>query len=164
MGDGKSAGGNERREQCHRQDCLRALSLGAKPIGINPIIQSLWFNLQGATDPPLSPNKFTDANVSTFLQGLADGGVLTDVETRGGSAVPWGNPKSFVCVIMPTNANFVTATTIGKHKTYSWTHARDVHGYTQSKMEFAWVTNNGTLSSITTIFSHEIPARPRELE
>jgi Protein of unknown function (DUF3892) len=129
---------------------------GLSQYGINPIIQSLWFNLQGTSDPPLSPNKFTDANVSTFLQGLADGGVLTDVETRGGSAVPWGNPKSFVCVIMPTNANFVTATTIGKHKTYSWTHARDAHGYTQSKIEFAWVTNNGTLSSITTIFSHEM--------
>ena len=26
----------------------------------------------------------------------------------------------------------------------------------QSKMEFAWVTNNGTFSSITTIFSHEM--------
>ena len=36
IGDGKSAGGNERREQCHRQDCLRALSLGAKPIWDKP--------------------------------------------------------------------------------------------------------------------------------
>lgn len=129
---------------------------GLSQYGINPIIQSLWFNLQGTSDPPLSPSTFTDANVSTFLQGLADNGTLVAVETRGGSAVPWGNPKSFVCVILPTNANFNPNTILGKHKTYTWTHARDVHGYTQSKMEWAWVTNNGTLDSITTIFSHEM--------
>ena len=129
---------------------------GLSQYGVNPIIQSLWFHLEGTTDPPLSPNKFTDANVDTFLQGLADSGVLTDVEERGGSAVPWGNPKSFVCVIMPTNANFTKASEIGEHSTYNWTHTRDEHGYTQSKIELAWVMNNGTLNYITSIFSHEM--------
>lgn len=129
---------------------------GLSQYGVNPIIQSLWFHLEGTTDPPLSPNKFTDANVDTFLQGLADSGVLIDVEERGGSAVPWGNPKSFVCVIMPTNANFTKASEIGEHSTYNWTHARDEHGYTQSKIELAWVMNNGTLNYITSIFSHEM--------
>jgi hypothetical protein len=129
---------------------------GLSQYGVNPIIQSLWFHVEGTSDPPLSPNTFADSNVDTFLQGLADGGVLVDIEERGGPAVPWGNPISFVCVIMPTNANFTNASLNGQHSSYSWTHARDSHGYNESKIELAWVLNNGTLDSITTIFSHEL--------
>ena len=129
---------------------------GLSQYGINPIIQSLWFHVEGTTDPPLSPKTFTDPNVDAFLQGLADAGTLVDIEDRGGPAVPWGNPKSFVCVIMPTNANFATANITGQHSSYSWTHKRDVHGYNESKIELAWVTNDGTLDTITTIFSHEL--------
>lgn len=129
---------------------------GLSQWGINPIIQDCWFHVEGTTDPPLSPKTFTDPNVDAFLQGLADAGTLVNVETRGGPAVLWGNPKSFVCVIMPTNANFATANITGQHSTYSWTHKRDVHGYNESKIELAWVTNDGTLDTITTIFSHEL--------
>ena len=124
--------------------------------GVNPILQALWFHLEDGSDPPLSPKAFTNATITTFLQGLADGGTLVDVETRGGPAVPWGNPKTLVFVILPTNAVFTNAAFNGEHATYSWTHKRDVHGYNESKIEFAWVTNNGSLSSITTIFSHEL--------
>lgn len=129
---------------------------GLSQYGVNPILQGLWFHLEDTSDPPLAPKTFTNANVTTFLQGLADAGTLQDVEDRGGSSVPWGNPKTLVCVILPTNANFANAAYNGAHSNYSWTHKRDVHGYNESKIEFAWVMNNGTLSSITTIFSHEL--------
>ena len=129
---------------------------GLAQYGINLILQDLWFHLEDTSDPPLSPKTFSDANVDTFLQGLADAGTLQNVEERGGPAVPWGNPKTLVFVIMPTKANFVQANLNGQHSTYSWTHKRDVHGYNESKVELAWVMNNGTLSSISTIFSHEL--------
>jgi hypothetical protein len=56
--------------------------------------------------------------------------------------------QNLYCVVMPqgvasTNANF-----IGEHTYYTDGSGNRVH--------FAWITNNGRLNSITTIFSHEL--------
>ena len=124
--------------------------------GFNPQTVDLFFTVNDGSDPPLSPSTFNDSpDVWGMLQPLATAGTI-NAEERGGPAVPWGNPRYFTCVIMPTKAKPAKASLNGNHSWFSFGHARDVHGYNESKVVYGWVSNDGTLDTITTVFSHEL--------
>jgi hypothetical protein len=89
-----------------------------------------------SSDPP---NSFTDNNVSTFVAGLISSGVVPNLDTDN---------QTLYCVIMPQGISASNSGFIGEHTYYTDGSNRRVH--------FAWVTNNGTLSGITQILSHEL--------
>ena len=56
---------------------------------------------------------------------------------------------------MPQGVQFTNAGTIGEHTFFDYTDtARSPH--VTQRVHYAWVTNNGTLDSVTEIFSHEL--------
>jgi hypothetical protein len=89
-----------------------------------------------ATNPPTS---FTDQNVADFVAArIADGTV---------PGLDQFNQNLYV-VVMPTGVGSSGGSFIGEHTYYT-----DGAG---KRVRFAWITNNGTLTSLTSIISHEI--------
>jgi hypothetical protein len=89
-----------------------------------------------ATSPA---NGFTDANVANFVAArIADGTV---------PGLDQFNQNVYV-VVMPTGVNSSNTSFIGEHTYYT-----DAGG---NRVRFAWITNNGSMASITSIISHEI--------
>jgi hypothetical protein len=92
---------------------------------------------QSPADPPTS---FTDNNVASLITNLIAVNTLPK---------PDDNPNALYVVIMPTGVSNPTSGFAGEHFT------RAIAGNT-NQAHIAWVTNNGSLSSVTTIFSHEL--------
>lgn len=85
------------------------------------------------------PQNFTDANVATLIQNLISAGTIPNLDRDN---------QTLYMVFTPKGINHQGGGAIGEHTYYTDSSSRRVH--------FAWVTNNGTLSYITTIASHEI--------
>jgi hypothetical protein len=92
----------------------------------------------GSQSPADPPNPFQDSNVARLVGNLIANRTLPS---------PDDEPSALYVVIMPKNVS--NATFAGEHFTSS------VSG-NSNQAHIAWVTNNGTLSSVTTIFSHEL--------
>jgi hypothetical protein len=88
-----------------------------------------------STNPP---NSFTDSQVATFLDGQLTAGTVPGPDVDN---------QTLYCIVMPQGINSSNTSFIGEH-TY----------YTRSgqQIRFAWVTNSGSLSRLTTIISHEV--------
>jgi hypothetical protein len=106
--------------------------LGGTTIVSSPVGSS------GSQSPADPPNPFQDSNVATLVTNL--------IATRTLPS-PDEEPSALYVVIMPKNVSNVTFA--GEHFT------RSIPGNV-NQAHIAWVTNNGTLSSVTTIFSHEL--------
>ncbi|MEA2821175.1 MAG: hypothetical protein QOJ86_3179 [Bradyrhizobium sp.] len=85
------------------------------------------------------PSGFTDANVSTFIKGLISAGTIPDLDADN---------QTLYVVYMPKGISASNSGFIGEHTYYTNSGGRRVH--------FGWITNNGTLSSVSIISSHEI--------
>jgi hypothetical protein len=85
------------------------------------------------------PNGFTDTNVSNFIKGLISAGTIPDIDADN---------QTLYIVVMPRGTNASNTSFIGEHTYYTDTK--------NSRVRFAWVTNDGTLSSVSNITSHEI--------
>lgn len=85
------------------------------------------------------PNNFADSDVSGLVSSLISGGTIPDLDATN---------QTLYMVIMPQGVNSASAGIIGEHTYYNDSSNRRVH--------FGWVTNDGTLSGVTTIFSHEL--------
>ncbi|HEY2009447.1 MAG TPA: hypothetical protein VGH23_10690 [Rhizomicrobium sp.] len=85
------------------------------------------------------PNGFTDTNVSNFIKGLISAGTIPNLDTDN---------QTLYIVFMPKGVNASNSNFIGEHTYYTDSSNRRVH--------FGWITNNGTLSSVSIITSHEI--------
>jgi hypothetical protein len=85
------------------------------------------------------PNGFTDTNVSNFINGLINAGTIPNLDADN---------QTLYIVFMPRGTNASNSNFIGEHTYFTNSNNKRVH--------FAWVTNNGTLSSISIITSHEI--------
>jgi hypothetical protein len=94
------------------------------------------------------PAVFRDDDVADFLQGLASSGRIIEPDQA---------PEVLYCVIMPPGCRFADANTIGEHSYFLYWRLDLGHLEVDANWaHFAWVTNDGTLESITTIFSHEL--------
>jgi len=94
----------------------------------------------GSQSPANPPNPFQDSDVATLVTNLMASNALP---------TPDENPDALFVVIMPTGVSSASTGFVGEHFT------RSVAG-NSTQAHIAWVTNNGTLSSVTTIFSHEL--------
>lgn len=86
------------------------------------------------------PSTFGDPDVINLISQLISGGTVP---------APGSDSQLFYCVFMPVGASFGTnSNVIGEHAYFTLSDG--------SKGHFGWVTNDGTLNSITSIFSHEL--------
>ena len=98
------------------------------------------------TDPP---NPFNDASVQNFVIGLIDNETLTEPDED------W---DLFVCVFMPTYANYGPGGLSGAHSSVVWSDY-DLFDVDNDSVRLAWIGNPGgagAIDSITTTFSHEL--------
>jgi hypothetical protein len=96
--------------------------------------------LRGATVITSSnpPNGFTDTQVWNFVNGEINAGTLP---------APDVDNSTLYIVVMPQGTNASNTSFVGEH-TYGIRN--------NQRVPFAWITNNGTLNSVTRIISHEI--------
>ena len=80
------------------------------------------------------PNNFTDANVSNFISGLISAGTIPNLDADN---------QTLYLVFMPQGISASNSGFIGEHTYYTDASSRRVH--------FGWITNNGTLSSVSII-------------
>jgi hypothetical protein len=85
------------------------------------------------------PNNFTDTQVSNFISGLISAGTIPNLDAQN---------QTLYAVFMPKGINSSNSNNIGEHTYYTNSGGTRVH--------FAWITNNGTLSQVSIIASHEI--------
>jgi hypothetical protein len=91
------------------------------------------------------PNAFTDADVVNFIIGLLNTDQLSE---------PDENSQILYCVVMPVGASSASTSFIGEHSFFSYMDEEDPSRFDNA--HFAWITNAGSLASLTTIFSHEL--------
>jgi hypothetical protein len=84
------------------------------------------------------PNGFTDNQVSTFINNQINAGTVPGPDVDN---------QTLYCVVMPPGINSSNASFIGEHTYYTRSGQR---------IHFAWITNSGSLASLTRIISHEV--------
>lgn len=84
------------------------------------------------------PSGFTDSQVSTFIDGQLTAGTIP---------LPDVDNQTLYCVVMPKGTNASNTSFIGEHTYYTRSGQR---------IHFAWITNSGSLASLTRIISHEV--------
>ena len=94
----------------------------------------------GSQSPADPPNPFPDNAVTLLVTNLIANRTLPN---------PDDEPNALYVVIMPKGVSSATTGFAGEHFSSS------ISPYS-NQAHIAWVTNNGTLSSVTTIFSHEL--------
>jgi hypothetical protein len=97
-----------------------------------------------ATNPP---NNFTDKNVTDFLTARMNDGTLPQ---------PWTDHSRLYVVVMPQGINSSVAGRNGEHSFFTFSATINNFITISERTRFAWVTNDGTLSTVTQIFSHEL--------
>jgi hypothetical protein len=85
------------------------------------------------------PNPFTDSNVANFIAGLISNGTVPGLDAA---------KANLYFVIMPKNVNSTSGGVIGEHTYYTDGGGNRIH--------FGWVTNNGSLTYVTNVLSHEL--------
>jgi len=100
-------------------------------------------SLVASTSNP--PNAFTDTDVVNFLLTLLNTDQLLEPEENG---------QVLYCVVMPVGVSSASTSFIGEHSFFSYTDEEDPSRFDNA--HFAWITNAGSLDSLTTIFSHEL--------
>ena len=84
------------------------------------------------------PSGFTDQQVAGFIDGELNSGTIPGPDIDN---------QTLYCVVMPAGVAASNTSFIGEH-TYYTRSGQQIH--------FAWITNSGSLSSLTTIISHEL--------
>jgi hypothetical protein len=85
------------------------------------------------------PNPFNDNQVANFISGLIAAGTIPNLDVDN---------QTLYIVFTPQGVSSTSSGVIGEHTYYTDGSGRRVH--------FAWVTNDGTLASVSIIASHEI--------
>ena len=84
------------------------------------------------------PNGFTDSNVSNFIDAHLNAGTIPSPDVDN---------QTLYMVVMPKGVSASNTSFIGEHTYYTRSGQR---------IHFAWITNSGSLASVTTIISHEL--------
>lgn len=87
------------------------------------------------------PNPFSDSDVSNLVESLLQ---------QGRFPGPATDSQILPIVVMPQGVSSQNAAFIGEHTYYTSSSNQGL------RCHFAWVTNSGTLNSITSILSHEL--------
>jgi hypothetical protein len=94
------------------------------------------------------PNPFSDQNVVNLISGLLDNGTLPNPLVE----------SVLFAVIVPKGVSNTGSGFIGEHSYFTYNaHLPGPFPVTVPvRVHYAWVTNGGTLDSVTPIFSHEL--------
>ena len=84
------------------------------------------------------PSGFTDQQVASFIDGELNSGTIPGPDIDN---------QTLYCVVMPAGVAASNTSFIGEHTYYTRSGQR---------IHFAWITNSGSLASLTTIISHEL--------
>lgn len=106
-------------------------------------------SLQGSatytqSDPP---NSFSTDDVANFVHERIKAGLVPE---------PDSSPDLLYCVIMPTGVSSVNPNIVGEHSYCLYADYDPPLDIDVNWMHFAWVSNDGSLGTVTTIFSHEL--------
>lgn len=96
------------------------------------------------SDPP---NLFSDNQVTGFLKGMMQAGRLPEPDDAS---------QLVYCVFMPRGVSHGDQSVIGEHSYFWYWDLEPPFDFDVGKAYYAWVTNDGTLDSVTTVFSHEL--------
>lgn len=111
--------------------------------GIGPA--SLAGNVTVADSEP--PNPFKDNDVASFVHLQIK---------AGGVPEPDVDPDQLYVVVMPPGINSVDQSIIGEHSYALYADYDPPLDFDVNWIHYAWVSNDGTLATVTTIFSHEL--------
>jgi hypothetical protein len=92
------------------------------------------------------PNPFNDGDIQSLVVGLIDNETLPEPDED------W---DLFVCVFMPTYANYGPGGALGAHSAVVWSDY-DLFDVDNDRARVAWIGNPGNVDGITTTFSHEL--------
>lgn len=84
------------------------------------------------------PAGFTDSQVSTFIDNQITAGTVPGPDVDN---------QTLYCVVMPRGVSASNTSFVGEHTYYTRSGQR---------IHFAWITNSGSLASLTRIISHEV--------
>jgi hypothetical protein len=96
------------------------------------------------------PSPFSNAAITTMLYEQLGKGALPE---------PDEEPSILYCVVLPPNVNADEPGVVGEHSFfvyYDLTALALPPDYDVARAHYAWVTNDGTLDSITTVLSHQL--------
>ncbi|HKV30687.1 MAG TPA: hypothetical protein VJT14_06690 [Candidatus Dormibacteraeota bacterium] len=100
-----------------------------------------------SSDPP---NPFRDADIVGLLHRLIESGDLVE---------PGDDRQALYVVMLPPDVAFVNASVIGEHSFFMYLDLTDPRlppDFDLANAHYGWVSNDGTLDSVTTVFSHEL--------
>lgn len=103
----------------------------------------------GVTDSD-PPNPFSNAAITTMIHQQLGKGALPE---------PDDDPAILYCVILPPGVNAADPTVVGEHSFFVYFDVTDLQlppDFDIARAHYAWVSNDGTLDSITTVLSHEL--------
>jgi len=93
------------------------------------------------------PNPFSDTDVANLIASCLNAGAIAE---------PDEDTQILYCVIMPVGVRSTNPSFVGEHTFFTYTHFELPFDFDNDRAHYAWVTNNGSLDAITTIFSHEL--------
>jgi hypothetical protein len=100
-----------------------------------------------SSDPP---NPFSDSDIAGLIHRLFESGDLVE---------PDDDPQALYVVILPPGVSFSNPNVIGEHSFFLYLDLTDPQlppDFDLANAHYAWVSNDGRLDSVTTIFSHEL--------
>jgi len=99
------------------------------------------------SDPP---NPFSNSAITNMLHQQLGKGALPE---------PDEDPSILYCVILPPGVNAAEPGVVGEHSFYLYFDLTDLAlppDFDIARAHYAWVSNDGSLDSITTVLSHEL--------
>jgi hypothetical protein len=100
-----------------------------------------------SSDPPPA---FADSDIAGLIFELIEAGTIPD---------PADDPRLIYFVFLPAGVRSVRDGVIGEHSYFAYLDLDAVpagSGFPLGNAHYAWVGNDGTLDSVTTVFSHEL--------
>lgn len=97
-----------------------------------------------SSDPP---GTFTEDDVADLIHDLIKTKAVPEPDTV---------KQYLYCVIMPTGVHYTNTDVIGEHSFFINLDYQFPFDLDINKVYYAWVTNDGTLDFVTTVFSHEL--------
>jgi hypothetical protein len=100
-----------------------------------------------SSDPP---NPFRDADIVGLLHRLIESGDLVE---------PEDDRQALYVVMLPPGVGFVKPGVVGEHSFFMYLDLTDPRlppDFEVANAHYGWVSNDGTLDSVTTVFSHEL--------
>jgi len=96
------------------------------------------------------PNPFTNMDIASVIHHCLENGLIPE---------PDDDPSALFFVFLPPGVNSVQENVIGEHSYFTYFDLTDLAlapDIDMSNVHYGWVSNDGSIDYITTVFSHEL--------